>query len=113
MAMMNVKQRDRHDDMRSFLKALRRRLDPHTLILGDYERLNTRRGRWISQEEIAEAVGVSRAWYALIESGAPVQPSVSLLDRLASALNATPRERAKLFSIAFQQLGFILTVTTE
>lgn len=99
---------DRRDDVRSFLKALRRRLDPDAAILGEFERLSSRRGRRVSQEEIAEAAGVSRGWYALLESGAPVQPSVSLLDRLAGALNATPDERVMLFSLAIPKLATTL-----
>lgn len=113
MAMMNAKPREKREDMRSLLKALRLRLDPHTFVLGGYERLSRRRGRRVSQEEIAEAVGVSRVWYSLLESGAPVQPSVALLDRLANALNATPRERAMLFVTGIREIGCALTTTME
>jgi DNA-binding XRE family transcriptional regulator len=111
--MMTVKQRDRRDDMRSFLKALRLRLGSHATMLGKHERLITRKGRPVSQEEIAEAAGVSRCWYAQLESGAPINPSLSLLDRLAGALNATPHERAMLFKLAIPELGSILIPTME
>ena len=96
------------DDMRSFLKGLRRRLDPATRMLGEHERLSSRRGKAVSQEELAEAVGVSRGWYGLLESGAPIRPSVSMLTRLASALNATPEERSTLIQLAIPalQTGF-------
>jgi DNA-binding XRE family transcriptional regulator len=103
----------RRDDIRSFLKALRQRLDPDTKVLGNHERLNLRRGRRVSQEEIAEAAGVSRCWYALLEAGAPINPSVPLLDRIADALNATPRERAMLFGLGIPELGSILIPTME
>jgi len=103
----------RRDDIRSFLKALRQRLDPDTKLLGDHERLSSRRGRRVSQEEIAEAAGISRCWYALLEAGAPVNPSVPLLDRLAGALNATPHERAMLFSLGIPELGGLLIPTME
>jgi DNA-binding XRE family transcriptional regulator len=102
------KQQDRREDMRSFLKGLRRRLDPNTTILGEHKRLSSRRGRRVSQEEIAEAIGVSRCWYALLEAGAPINPSLPFLHRLADALNATTRERATLFALAIPELGTIL-----
>jgi len=107
--MMNLKKSDRREKLRSFLKALRRRLDPNTMLLGEHERISSRRGVRISQEEIAEAAGVSRGWYARLESGEPIQASVSLLDRLAGALNATPHERATLFSLAIPKLGNLHT----
>jgi DNA-binding XRE family transcriptional regulator len=109
----NARSDHRRDNVRSFLKALRLRLDPLTSTIGEYHRISSRRGRPISQEEIAEAVGVSRVWYALLESGAPVQPSVSLLHRLAHALNATPGERAMLFSVAIPALESVVTATVK
>jgi len=101
----NVTHRCRRETLRSFLKTLRHRLDPDTTTLGEQERLGTRRGRRVSQEEIAEAVGISRAWYVSLETGAPIRPSVSLLDRVARALNATPHERAMIFSLAIPELS--------
>jgi transcriptional regulator with XRE-family HTH domain len=92
---------------------MRLRLDPDTKMLGNHERVSSRRGRPISQEEIAEAAGVSRCWYAQLESGMPINPSVPLLDRLAGALNATPRERAMLFGLAIPELGSILIPATR
>jgi DNA-binding XRE family transcriptional regulator len=111
--MITAKQHDRRDDMRSFLKSLRQRLDPHAKMLGGHERLSSRKGRRVSQEEIAEAIGVSRGWYALLEAGVPINPSVSLLHRLAGALNATPPERAMLFGLAIPELGSFLLPTME
>jgi DNA-binding XRE family transcriptional regulator len=110
---ITVKQPDRREDIRSFLKTLRMRLDPQTKLLGNHARLSNRRGRRVSQEEIAEAAGVSRGWYALLEAGAPVNPSVALLHRLAGALNATPNERATLFGLAIPELGGILMPSME
>jgi transcriptional regulator with XRE-family HTH domain len=71
--------------------------------------MRSRCGRPISQEELAEAIGVTRGWYCLLESGAPIQPSVSLIDRLASALGATLDERVVLFSLAIPELQSVLT----
>jgi DNA-binding XRE family transcriptional regulator len=110
---MNLKQLDRREELRSFLKALRRRLGRNTAILGKHERHNSRMGRRVSQEEIAEAAGVSRGWYVSLESGAPIRPSVPLLDRLARALNATPRERAMLFRLAIPELSTLPTSVME
>jgi DNA-binding XRE family transcriptional regulator len=92
------------DDRREFLIHLRRRIDPATKTLGNYERLKSRRGRPVTQEELAEAIGVSRGWYARLESGQPVQPSVSMLHRVAEALKATHGERAVLFRLAIPAL---------
>jgi DNA-binding XRE family transcriptional regulator len=96
---------NRREDIRSFLRTLRLRLDPDARTLGSFERLGSRKGRRVTQEEVAEAAGISRGWYALLESGAPVQASISLLDRLAVALNATAHERAMLFSLAIPELN--------
>lgn len=91
-------------DLRGLLKKLRKRLDPATKTLGTHQRLSQRRGRPVSQEELAEAVGVSRGWYALLESGAAVQPSVPLLNRIADALSASSNERIQLFRLAIPAL---------
>jgi DNA-binding XRE family transcriptional regulator len=105
---MSAVQFETHDAVRSLLRGLRRRLDPATPTLGEHERLSSRCGRCVSQEELAEAVGVSRGWYASLERGAPVRPSVSLLSRVASALNATPAERLELFALAIPELHGLL-----
>ena len=97
-------QLNQRDDRRELLIHLRRRIDPTTKALGSYERLKSRRGRPVTQEELAEAIGVSRGWYARLESGKPVQPSVSMLHRIAEALRATPGERALLFRLAIPAL---------
>jgi transcriptional regulator with XRE-family HTH domain len=108
---LSARSRQRYDlamansDLRSHLKTLRKRLDPHTENLGEYRRLTYKCGRAVSQEELAEAVGVSRAWYALLESGGTAaRPSVPLLNRLADALQTTPEERSALFMLAIPGL---------
>lgn len=97
---MDMARLESPNSMGAFLKQLRHRLDPSARMLGEFERLGNRRGIAVSQEELAEAVGVSRAWYSVLECGAPVRPSLSLLDRLAIALNATREERTALFDLA-------------
>jgi len=94
----------RRDDRREFLLSLRRRIDPDSARLGRYERLKSRIGRPATQEEVAEAIGVSRGWYARLESGKPIQPSISMLHRIAEILKATPRERALLFHLSIPAL---------
>jgi DNA-binding XRE family transcriptional regulator len=106
--MINAVQLETCDGIRSLLKYLRRRLDPATPTLGEHERLNTRRGRPVTQEELAEAVGVSRCWYSMLERGESIQPSVAMLNRLACALNATRDERVALFRLAIPELQEVL-----
>ena len=103
-SIIEAKTPDQIADLRSFLKRLRKRVDPGTGKLGAYKRLSQKVGRAVSQEELAEAIGVSRGWYALLESGASVQPSVTLLNRLADALGADPDERRILFRLAIPAL---------
>jgi len=102
--MIDTTQLKRHDGIRLFLKTLRRRVPRDTTALGGHERLGSRRGRAVTQEELAEAVGVSRGWYARLENGVPIQPSVSMLSRLADALQATAGERTALFLMAIPGL---------
>jgi transcriptional regulator with XRE-family HTH domain len=84
----------------AFLKAMRQRLDRDIDRLGSYERLPDRRGRAVSQEELAEAVDVSRGWYSLLESGASMRASMGLLSRIADALMLAEHERSELFVLA-------------
>jgi DNA-binding XRE family transcriptional regulator len=102
--MIKATHADAGDDMRLLLKGLRGRVDPGSPTLGEHERLSTRRGKAVSQEELAEAVGVSRCWYAMLERGEPVQPSIAMLSRLARALDATCDERKTLFQLAIPEL---------
>jgi transcriptional regulator with XRE-family HTH domain len=83
-----------------FLKFLRKRVDPDVRELGPHARLPSRIGKRVTQEELAEAIGVGREWYAVLESARTTRTSTSLLDRLAHALMATPEERARLFHLA-------------
>jgi DNA-binding XRE family transcriptional regulator len=104
---MHVLEAKSSEEMRSLLKGLRRRLDPACARLGDHERLGTRRGRVVSQEELAEAVGISRGWYASLERGT-IRPSLALLKRLVAAVDATPDERIMLVQLAIPELRGLL-----
>ena len=91
-------------DLGTFLKSRRHRIDPGVGALGTYERTAVRRGRRVTQEELAEAIDSSRVWYAMLESGATLRTSPQLLDRLSQALMLDADERAELFSLAIPEL---------
>jgi DNA-binding XRE family transcriptional regulator len=94
----------------SFLKMRRQRIPPDAVALGSWERLPVRRGRPVSQEEIAEAVGISRNWYRRLESGDPPRASTKLLNRIAEAFGFTPEERTNLFVLAIPELAQMLAI---
>ena len=91
-------------ELHAFLKSLRSRIQPEAEALGPHKRLPSRVGRRVTQEEIAEHVGVTREWYSMLESGTTIRTSVSLLGRLATALMTTPAERTALFSLGLPEL---------
>ena len=92
----------------TFLRTRRQRIPPETATLGTWKRLPVRRGRRVTQEEIAEVVGVSRNWYRRLERGAD-RASTKLLDRLANAFAFSPEERTKLFALAIPELHQLQT----
>src|ERR1700680_951523 len=95
-----------------YLKALRRRLNKHVTALGALERLPSKVGRRITQEEIAEVGGVSRGWYRMLESNNTIRPSPRLLVRIANALMLSVSEQAHLFHLAFPELAVLETACT-
>jgi transcriptional regulator with XRE-family HTH domain len=94
-------------DLARFLYFLRRRIDPDVLFLGSHVRLPGRLGKRVTQQELADATRVTRAWYAALESAAATRTSMALLDRLADALMVTPDERAMLFHLALPAMGLV------
>ena len=96
-----------HNGFADFLKANRRRIPPESSTLGSWQRLPVRRGRRVTQEEIAEALGVSRNWYRRLESGEAIRASTKLLDRLARVFGFTPEERMQLFVLGIPEIGYI------
>jgi hypothetical protein len=92
--------------LKSLLRHFRLRIDPREKALGSQDRLPSRRGKPVTQEELAEYIGVSRGWYCMLESDQPARASTFLLDRLASILMLSPRERAALFALALPELDF-------
>jgi transcriptional regulator with XRE-family HTH domain len=91
-------------ELATFLKTLRLRIPPDSTTIGSWRRLPKRLGRPVSQEEIAEALGVSRNWYRRLESNSHVRASIKLLDRLARTYAVTPEERKQLFFLAIPEL---------
>lgn len=84
----------------AFLRFHRKRIPPGVTTLGAYRRLPKRIGKPVTQEEMAEALGVTRTWYALLECSFAQQPSLRLLKRIAAALTLDNVERAHLFALA-------------
>jgi DNA-binding XRE family transcriptional regulator len=89
----------------SLLKTHRRSIPPDSRTLGSWQRLPVRRGRRVTQEEIAEAVGISRNWYRRLESGDAARASAKLLHRIAQAFQFTPEERTNLFMLGIPEIG--------
>jgi DNA-binding XRE family transcriptional regulator len=89
----------------AFLRLRRSKIPPGTERLGAYVRLPNRVGKPVTQEEIAEAIGVTRTWYSKLETSDDVHPSLALLAHLSSALMLKPSERANLFSLAISDLA--------
>jgi transcriptional regulator with XRE-family HTH domain len=96
---------DRPRLLSSFLQEKRRHIHPSVQQIGPHARPQDRIGRPVTQEEIAEALGVSRVWYATLETGATMRPSVKLLDRVAAVFELDDHDRKLLFSLAIQELG--------
>jgi DNA-binding XRE family transcriptional regulator len=92
--------------IKPLLRHFRVRIDPNEKALGPQPRLPCRRGKTVTQEELAECIGVSRYWYSMLESERPVRVSIFLLDRLARILMLSGEERATLFTLALPELDF-------
>ncbi|HTJ28728.1 MAG TPA: helix-turn-helix transcriptional regulator [Candidatus Limnocylindria bacterium] len=88
----------------AFLRERREAVHPESRALGAYLRQPRRIGRRVTQEELAEVIGVSRTWYALLETGSAVRPSTAVLDRIATALGLDPSQRGTLFNLALPEL---------
>ena len=68
--------------------------------LGSFARVSKRIGKMVSQEELAEAVGISRVWYSVVEVGR-ARPSVELVSRICNALMLDEAKRLELVCLAF------------
>jgi len=72
-------------ELTEFLRARRASLRPADVGLPE-----TRRGGSLTQEQVAELIGVSRQWYVQFEAGDVREPTLSLLRRTAEALRLGP-----------------------
>jgi DNA-binding XRE family transcriptional regulator len=92
-----------------FLREHRRGIDRNVRVLGDHPRHRTRWGMPVTQEEMAEALGVSRVWYATFESAPGTRASIRLLNRVAIVLMLDDWERVALLGIALPELRQFFT----
>jgi transcriptional regulator with XRE-family HTH domain len=89
----------------AFLKEHRRLVPREATALGSHARHPVRYGKLVTQDEVAEAVGVSSVWYAMLESGAAMHASPRLLARLADALSLSDERREALFRLGLPELS--------
>jgi transcriptional regulator with XRE-family HTH domain len=95
---------DGRERLSELLRRCRGRLNPQLRSLDTFSRLPIRIGKAITQEEIAEAVGISRQWYAMLEGDRSGRVSAAVLARIADVLMLDPAERAALFRLAVPEL---------
>ena len=89
------------------LKACRIRIRRESRSLGNYVRRAVRVGKTVTQEEVAEAAGISRVWYAMMEGNRSVRVSSLVLGRLADVLAMETAERAALFGLVLPEVGCV------
>ncbi len=100
--------REKGERLRRFGDVLRRcrlTIPVDAKALGTFVRLPSRVGKAVTQEEFAEAIGVTRSWIGLLESNRPVRPSVALLDRICDVLALNERQRLAFFELAYLDSG--------
>lgn len=72
-----------------FLHDMRQRrqaIPPQAPVVGDYVRARERVGRPVTQEELAEALKISREWYSALENGRCAEISAELARKIAHLL---------------------------
>lgn len=105
-----LRDEERLGQLSSFLLQKRHHIDPSVAQLGPRSRRENRIGRPVTQEEVAEALDVSRQWYAALETGSTTRPSVALLDRIAAVFALSDDERMLLFGLAIREVGACIRV---
>lgn len=83
----------RRQELASFLKARREALAPSNPG-------TRRRVKGLRREEVAEAAGISVAWYTWIEQARELNLSTETLEGLSRALQLQPQERSHLYELA-------------
>jgi transcriptional regulator with XRE-family HTH domain len=99
----------REEALHRFVRGRRLRLAPESPFLGESARLPNRVGKPVTQEELAEHLGISRGWYSRFEVGSPVEFSVPLLNRLGDILLLSSAERAELMGLAVPELAPVVS----
>lgn len=87
------------DDLPSFLRRCRERLDPAEFGLEG----KRRRTPGLRREEVAQRANASVTWYTWLEQGREGTPSAEMLERLSKALVLSADEREHLFLLAQQR----------
>jgi transcriptional regulator with XRE-family HTH domain len=80
-------------ELGDFLKSRREKLRPRDVGLSDGRR---RRTVGLRREEVAELAGIGVDWYARLEQGRSVNPSISTINALARALKLSKVEHLHL-----------------
>jgi len=84
------------EELRSFLRAARARLDPSELGIPATSR---RRSKGLRIEDLCTFAGVGITWYSALESGKPVNVSRRMLAGIADVLRLTEDERHYLYAL--------------
>jgi transcriptional regulator with XRE-family HTH domain len=104
---------ERRRALSAFLLNRRQRIDANATRVGTYIRRENRIGRPFTQEEVAEALDVSRQWYGALELSSPVRPSPALLDRIATLFDLRDDDRLMLFRLAIPEFGVPARISPE
>ena len=89
------------------LTGCRASVDLNVEFLGSKARHPRRVGKRVTQEEVAEAAGITREWYAALERGRQIRVSPVVLSRIADTLAMTDEERRILFTLAVPELTHV------
>ena len=92
------------ETFRQFLRRARAEIPRDAQFLGPVPRHPNRAGKPVTQEELAEGLGITREWYARIELGIHERVPPPLLTRLAELLMLDRSEREALFALAIPGL---------
>jgi transcriptional regulator with XRE-family HTH domain len=95
----NPKGESRRRELASFLRSRREALPPEAIGI---PRTVRRRVRGLRREEVAEAAGISAAWYTWIEQARDLNLSGTTLDAISHALRLNAQEHAHLYQLAGQ-----------
>jgi transcriptional regulator with XRE-family HTH domain len=96
---------ERHRRFAQLLKEARKSIPVDTVSLGNTPRIPKRIGKHVRQEELAEAIGISRVWYAKLEGAQPIRASLPVLQRVCDVLMLDEDRRSALFQLGLPELS--------